>query len=275
MNGTIPRPPRFRRCDTLPSNLKQDHLSQELRTILQSQETEMWEGQINYAVQQLCLALGAKAWWLRNDVQNAGGGKGKTCAWGGVKAKDLDVRRHVQIYTQAVAAQHRIGARAKWKPMTKQDLLMSGDITEANQTGQRFSTLLWFWRLEDGGALGSEMTEFYRVNWLRAKARVARWTEEKSMVAKEMQWTVKSFQFLGAEWASRVTNAGVDEHGLRAYTKKQVEVWNDFAGHAEVVFKWAKSTSKREQWRQKGPKPMSLTVPSGFGGGDPMSSMVP
>ncbi|KAJ7769293.1 hypothetical protein B0H16DRAFT_1452497 [Mycena metata] len=220
--------------------------------------SEMQEGQTNDALRQLCLALGVKAWRLRNDVRNAGGGKGKTRTWSGVKTKDLEVRRYVQIYTQAVAALCRMGARAKWKPITKKDLLMSG---------QRSSTLPWFWHLEDGGALGemeasSEMTEFYRVDWLWAKARVARWTEEKSIVAKEMQRTVKSFQFLCDEWALRATNAGVDEHGLRAYAEKQVDVWNNFAGHAEAVFKWAKSTSKRERWRQKGPKPISLTEAS-------------
>ncbi|KAJ7018777.1 hypothetical protein C8F04DRAFT_976706 [Mycena alexandri] len=250
---------------SLPSNLEQARLTHELRMTLQSQETIMREGQINDALRKLRLALGAKAWRLRNDVRDARGGKGKTRAWDGVKSKDTEVRRHVQIYTQAVAALRRMGAGAGWKPITKKDLMMSGDITEANRTGQRSSTLPWFWRLEDGGALGemeasSEMTEFYRVNWLRAKARVARWGEEKAIVSNEMQWTVKSFQFLGDEWAKRVTNAGVDEQGLRAYAEKQVDTWHNFAGHAEAVFQSAQGTPKRDRWRKRGPEPMSSTA---------------
>lgn len=47
-----------------------------------------------------------------------------------------------------------MGLGEKWKPITKNDLKMSGDMTEANRTGQRAHTLAWFWRLEDGAAVG-------------------------------------------------------------------------------------------------------------------------
>ncbi|KAJ7177717.1 hypothetical protein C8R46DRAFT_888663 [Mycena filopes] len=244
---------------SLPSNLKNAHLPDVLHHKLQKQETMMREGQINDSLRRLRLALGAKAWRLRNDVRNAGGGKGKTRAWGGVNAKDREVQRHVHVYMQATAALRRMGTGDKWKPITKQDLAMSGDITEANRTGQRASTLPWFWRLEDGGALGemeesSEMTEFYRVNWLRAKARMARWREEKVIVACEMEWTVKSFQHKQSLWAERCDKAGVEEEsGLQAYAEKQVDTWQDFAKHAYSMFEWARRTPKKERWRKKGP----------------------
>ncbi|KAJ7315613.1 hypothetical protein DFH08DRAFT_661636, partial [Mycena albidolilacea] len=106
----------------------------------------------------------------------------------------------VQIYTQATNALRRMGMGAQWRPITKQDLTMSGDLTEANRMGQRSSTLAWFWRLEDGDAIGEILESIYRVNWLRAKARVARWTEEKNIIAHEMRWTVNSFKYFSETW---------------------------------------------------------------------------
>jgi hypothetical protein len=144
---------------SLPSNLKHAHLSQNLCTTLQKQEATMWEGQINDSLRKLRLALGSKAWMLRNNVRDAHGGKGKTRAWDCVKTKDLEVRRQVHTYTQATMALQRMGMGAEWKPITKQDLAMPRDLTEANRTGQRASTLAWFWRLEDGGGAIEEMQE--------------------------------------------------------------------------------------------------------------------
>ncbi|KAJ7637930.1 hypothetical protein DFH06DRAFT_1002060 [Mycena polygramma] len=243
---------------SLPSNLTRVHLSDTLRTTLQRQEATMREGQINDSLRKLRLALGSKAWMLRNNVRDASGGKARTRAWDGVKAKGLEVRRHVQVYSQAAAALHRMGMGAQWKPITKQDLAMPGDIVEANRTGQRSSTLPWFWRLEDGGAMeemqeSGEMYEFYRVNWLRAKARVTRWEEEKDFVGHEMQWTVNSFKHLRHEWTERSRKAGDEKPGLQAYAEKQVAMWEEFLGNAEAMFQWAKTTSKQDRKRKKGP----------------------
>lgn len=91
---------------------------------------------------------------LRNNVRGASGGRARTRAWDGVKTRDLEIRRCVQIYTQATSALRRMRMGAQWQPITKQDLAMSGDLTEANRVGQRSSTLAWFWRLEDGEAIG-------------------------------------------------------------------------------------------------------------------------
>lgn len=138
---------------SLPSNTKQS-LANSVLTSLRKQEAALREGQINDSLRKLRLSLGDKAWMLRNTVRDAPGGKEKLRAWSGVKTKDKEVRRHVKQYTQASAALRRMGMGAQWKSITKEDLKMPGDITEANRTGQRSSVLAWFWRLEDGEAVG-------------------------------------------------------------------------------------------------------------------------
>ncbi|KAF7357066.1 hypothetical protein MSAN_01300600 [Mycena sanguinolenta] len=255
---------------SLPSNLKRVHIQADLYAILQKQEATMREGQINDALRKLRLTLGAKAWMLRNKVRNARGGKGRTRAWDSVKTKEQEVQRHVQIYLQARAALQRMGMGAEWRPITKQDLAMPGDLVEPNRFGQRSSSLPWFWRIEDGGVLDeiqespeineSSILSVYRVNWLRLKARVARWTEEKKIVAHEMVWIVKSFKYFREQWADRVRKAGVEEPGLQAFAEKQIDLWDTFAKNAEEMFQWAKTTSKEERWRKKGPEVAMITV---------------
>lgn len=139
---------------SLPSNLKRGGLGHEIFTSLRNQEATLREGQINESLRKLRMALGEKAWMLRNNVQDASGGKGKLRAWSGVKQKTKEVGKHLKLYRQATSALRRMGLGEKWKPITKNDLKMSGDMTEANRTGQRAHTLAWFWRLEDGAAVG-------------------------------------------------------------------------------------------------------------------------
>jgi hypothetical protein len=139
---------------SLPSNLKRGGLGHEIFTSLRNQEATLREGQINESLRKLRMALGEKAWMLRNNVRDASGGKGKLRAWSGVKQKTKEVGKHLKLYRQATSALRRMGLGEKWKPITKNDLKMSGDMTEANRTGQRAHTLAWFWRLEDGAAVG-------------------------------------------------------------------------------------------------------------------------
>jgi hypothetical protein len=82
---------------------------------------------------------------------------------------------------------------------------------------------------------------------------VARWAEEKNIVAHEIQWTVNSFKYFQDKWTERVIRAGAEEPGLQAYGEKQVELWESLAQHAEEMFEWARTTSKEERWRKNGP----------------------
>ncbi|KAJ6543299.1 hypothetical protein B0H10DRAFT_1854422, partial [Mycena sp. CBHHK59/15] len=137
---------------SLPSSPKAKHMGAEQYKDLCRQEATLHEGQINDALQGLRIALGEKAWMLRNNVRDASGGKDKLHAWSGVTKKSKDVRKHLKIYNHAYSALQHMGQGEKWKPITKTDLNMKGDMIEVNCTGQRAHTLAWFWRLEDSPA---------------------------------------------------------------------------------------------------------------------------
>ncbi|KAJ7897467.1 hypothetical protein B0H13DRAFT_2337893 [Mycena leptocephala] len=60
---------------SLPSNLKRGSFGNEILTILCEQKGKLRGGQINEALRKLRMALGEKAWMLRNRVRDASGGK--------------------------------------------------------------------------------------------------------------------------------------------------------------------------------------------------------
>ena len=77
----------------------------------------------------------------------------------------------------------------------------------------------------------------YRVNWLRAKARVDRWEEEKILVRNEMQWTILWFQYQASLWSERSKRD--DSHlplGHRSYAAKQEKLWDSFERKATERF---------------------------------------
>ncbi|KAG1826698.1 hypothetical protein EV424DRAFT_1319447, partial [Suillus variegatus] len=68
--------------------------------------------------------------------------------------------------------------------------------------GQGSDKLAWFWRVNNRKQDQTDtwMDEFYRVNWLKAKARWNRWEEELSLVQHEMGWTVSWFKYQEEKW---------------------------------------------------------------------------
>ena len=77
----------------------------------------------------------------------------------------------------------------------------------------------------------------YRVNWLRAKARVDRWLEELTLVKHEMQWTILWFQYQANLWKEHSKREDVDlPIGHKAYAAKQNKLWSAFQRKASERF---------------------------------------
>jgi hypothetical protein len=77
----------------------------------------------------------------------------------------------------------------------------------------------------------------YRVNWLRAKARVDRWVEEETLVKHEMHWTTLWFQNQVDLWSERAKREDGDlAPGHKSYAIKQQKLWNAFHRKASERF---------------------------------------
>ncbi|KAI6042083.1 hypothetical protein EDC04DRAFT_2601224 [Pisolithus marmoratus] len=127
----------------------------------------------------------------------------------------------------------------KYQEILPEDLAVSKEVTEENRFGQGTSKLAWFWVIDGKKSqlnveAGGLMEEFYRINWLKARARRDRWKEEVSLVRHEMLWTGLWFEYHKKMWEPRALQS--TEPGKEAYAKKQMGLWSDFASQARLMF---------------------------------------
>ncbi|KAG1889978.1 hypothetical protein F4604DRAFT_1507251, partial [Suillus subluteus] len=110
-------------------------------------------------------------------------------------------------YQRARSAMERLGMDQQnleniYQEILPEQLTVNKDVTEENRFGQGSDKLAWFWRVD--GAHKSQqhawMDEFYRVNWLKAKARWRRWEEELTLTRHEMRWTISWFHHQKSQW---------------------------------------------------------------------------
>jgi hypothetical protein len=74
-----------------------------------------------------------------------------------------------------------------------------------------------------------------RVHWLRARAQKERWAEEVTLVAYEMQWTVRYFLYNVQLWEGRRRNSTL--HGPASYAARKAAMWHYMALNADRIFR--------------------------------------
>ncbi|KAI6009101.1 hypothetical protein EDC04DRAFT_2610741 [Pisolithus marmoratus] len=198
---------------------------------LLKEERELRIGQANDCLDQLRTDLGNKAMLegtrTKREIQK-------------VVAR---VNKHVRSYQRARQAILRLdpdgNMAEKYQDILPEDLTVSKEVTEENRFGQGTSKLAWFWVIDGEKSqlnveAGGLMEEFYRINWLKARARRDRWKEEVSLVRHEMLWTVLWFEYHKKIWEQRALQS--TEPGKEAYAKKQIGLWSDFASKARLMF---------------------------------------
>ena len=131
----------------LPSRLDVTVLKAHGLEDLLLQEKELREGHMNDALRALRNSLGDKAFLLRNRLRKTKGVKNREAAYRSIASKMRDVQRHVSTYKRGRSALEKMGYGDGWPPISKEDLRLSGDITDANRFGQNQEELPWFWRI--------------------------------------------------------------------------------------------------------------------------------
>ncbi|KAG1728761.1 uncharacterized protein EDB91DRAFT_1086001 [Suillus paluster] len=133
--------------------------------------------------------------------------------------EELELRKG-RGYSRARAAMLHLGADsdtvAVYQPLKPQDLVGS-------------DKLAWFWRINNAEDSQKNvwMNEFYHVNWLKAKARYDRWSEELKLVQHEMFWTMSWFWTQEERWRVRADES--IKNGNRAYAERQASMWAEFS----------------------------------------------
>ena len=246
----------------LPSNFTFQQRKEYGMQGLGDMEFELREGQANDSLERLRECLAEKSLRFRKEVRLAKGQKKTTRAWDSVHRVDNQIRQAVVIYRTARQAIGELGGAAsleKFQEISKSDLKMSGDVVEENRVGQKSSILPWFWRLDrkakehcgdyekeckyrNSRGLSNQHSQntVYRVNWLRARARAQRWSEERDIITKEMEWVIGTFKYMEGVWKVRAGKMGDEKPGHRAYAARETDRWNRWIGIAKTEF--AKAT---------------------------------
>ncbi|KAI6011636.1 hypothetical protein EDC04DRAFT_2609807 [Pisolithus marmoratus] len=215
----------------MPSSIGAGKLTELGLHDLLKEERELRIGQANDCLDQLRTDLGNKAMLegtrTKKEIQK-------------VVAR---VNKHVRSYQRARQAILRLdpdgNMAEKYQEILPEDLAVSKEVTEENRFGQGTSKLAWFWVIDGEKSqlnveAGGLMEEFYRINWLKARARSHRWKEEVSLVRHELLWTGLWFEYHKKMWEQRALQ--LTEPGKEAYANKQMGLWSDFASKARLMF---------------------------------------
>ncbi|KAH7904267.1 hypothetical protein BJ138DRAFT_1019360 [Hygrophoropsis aurantiaca] len=149
------------------------------------------------------------------------------------------MNRHVWSYLRARRVIQILCADpstlAKYKDIAVTDLSVNKDVTEENRYGQGNHKMAWFWAMgKQSEQHNGWMKEYYRINWLKAKARCVRWEEELDIVWHEMSWTINWFNNRRNRWKELL---GLSlEPGRKAYAEKQIAMWGTFVEGATQAF---------------------------------------
>ncbi|KAF8962368.1 hypothetical protein BDZ97DRAFT_1759410 [Flammula alnicola] len=159
---------------------------------LRQNELNICEGHGDDALDLVQTAVIHLSWQFTNKVRTARPGVQTTRAWDQVKTVMMTLGNHDTV-------------AIKYPFLELEHCRISTTISNPNSAGQSRDRLPWFWsssaHLVVTSATDTEhQNEFYRVNWLRARAQNNRWAEELNLTKHEMQWTVRWYVHMAEKW---------------------------------------------------------------------------
>ncbi|KAA1479545.1 hypothetical protein DENSPDRAFT_747373, partial [Dentipellis sp. KUC8613] len=123
----------------------------------------------------------------------------------------------------------------RYQVLKKEHLQVKTFTIDPKVIGQRNTNLPWFWQLGVGetGEANTYMNDFYRVQWLRAKARRDRWLEEHVRVLTEMNAFVLYCEYHAGAWDAE----SAQKRGHAVYAARRVALWREMGEQALDTFK--------------------------------------
>ncbi|KAF8952574.1 hypothetical protein BDZ97DRAFT_1768347, partial [Flammula alnicola] len=192
-------------------------------------ELKLCIAQAENALEGVRREIGHKSFLFRNNIALAINKQMKTRAYSAVKAADDEVRQFVRVYNQARNAILALGCSediaARYQKLLPEQLVALKSIYEPNARGAGTYSLPWFWMLQVGSDSDSAeyMDELYRVNWMRARAKMLRWEEESILIPSEMKWTTFFFHNLPTD----------GRHGKRCLTRGASSICTKTSGDVD------------------------------------------
>ena len=95
--------------------------------------------------------------------------------------------------------------------------------------------------------LNDDTSLVYRVNWLRAKSRRDRWTEEFELLTSEMTWVKLYYDKQAETWKERAIATTHNQGNATYYALKQQNTWELFRSQAENALKLMTKVVEKEK----------------------------
>ncbi|RPD56066.1 hypothetical protein L226DRAFT_546322 [Lentinus tigrinus ALCF2SS1-7] len=153
---------------------------------------------------------------------------------------DEDAARYRAAYAALRSLANTLG-KAGWEadfaPLHAADIRHVTEGMEGESEGRR--TLSWIWKAARSahsvdtetctqGAMEESLQETLRIEWCKARARAARWTEEVELLLEEMRRTIAYHAWRAAEWHAVVGKVHTDcpdyLEGANAYARRQATI---------------------------------------------------
>ncbi|KAJ3474557.1 hypothetical protein NLI96_g12397 [Meripilus lineatus] len=95
-----------------------------------------------------------------------------------------------------------------YQVLEKKDLITDTAVMDPYSRGSRNAKMSWIWKIsaERQHNLPDWLTEIYRVNFHRARARMLRYKEEKVLLELEMSNSRRSIEYRVAQWRQRAND---------------------------------------------------------------------
>ncbi|KAG1784916.1 uncharacterized protein HD556DRAFT_1435299 [Suillus plorans] len=119
-----------------------------------------------------------------------------------------------------------MGWEATLRPLRHEDIRPMGNFTGDRTQGT--GTISWIWLTTDVDTSPSEnesVQDCVRIEWCKARARAARWSEEVELLAEEMRRVLAFLEWQGSWWHQRTmlrsSEKTTEQEGLQAYAYRQ------------------------------------------------------
>ncbi|KAF9529987.1 hypothetical protein CPB83DRAFT_892920 [Crepidotus variabilis] len=206
---------------------------------LRNKELKLRQGQANDLLQRLRETISHLSFQYLGNLRNQNGTRRVTRIWRGVADLNQELRILQLMYARCrdrmVALSSEAAVDATYRHVGPADCRSSELIYDPNARGLTDSGLSWIWGTISGNREDNKyLDEFYRLHFLRARARLNRWVEEIKLTKYELRWTIMFFSAKAREWRSYHNIAGLSA-GHASFAAKQVAFWNSLGKAADVT----------------------------------------
>ncbi|KAG1839003.1 hypothetical protein C8R48DRAFT_751508 [Suillus tomentosus] len=190
---------------------------------LMEYEWQLWWAQAHDALNELRSHLRLRSHMYKFKDKNLRGQAASTRAQNLIARVEAKKDAAVEKYNCRL---DKVNWEERLRPLKPGDVRPMGDF--AGDHTQGTGTISWIWLVKDGDTSPSEnerVQDCVRIEWCKARARAARWSEEVELLVEEMRRVLTFLEWQSCWWRQCATRRSsektTEQEGLQAYAYRQ------------------------------------------------------